>query len=149
MDRRLSFKSEMILSGFKVKKLYKLMCSSVGQEYTLTQNEMDILLFLSTYKEIDTAKELTQYLMCSKALICKSVDALIKQEYLIPIQDQQDRRCIHLKITQTADPVIEELNAIQQKFINIIYAGVTLREMKVLERVLYKMNQNIQEACKL
>lgn len=148
MDRRLDFETEMLLSGVKAQKLYKLLCGSIGQKYTLTQNEMDVLLFLSTYQDMDTAKEFTKYRMCSKALICKSVDALVKKGYLNPVQDQQDRRCIHLKITPEADGLVEELQMIKNRFMDILYCGVTLREMNVLEKVLRKMNKNIQEACR-
>ena len=72
------------------------------EELQLTQNEIDVLLFLYNNSPLDTARDIARYRAMSKSMISKSVDSLYRKGYLSYEIDEIDKRCIHLKIEPVA-----------------------------------------------
>ena len=52
---------------------------------TYSPNEISILLFLANNPSIDTNSQLCTCLGVSKALVCRSVDALLGKEMIISV----------------------------------------------------------------
>ncbi|WP_339789008.1 helix-turn-helix domain-containing protein [Tissierella sp.] len=48
----------------------------------MTQNEIDVLLFLHNAAPLNTASDIARYRAMSKSMILKSVDALYRKGYL-------------------------------------------------------------------
>lgn len=134
--------------SWKTKKMYEKMFYPALEELKLTQNEVDVLLFLSNNKPLDTAKDITKYRSISKSLISKSVDSLTKKDYLSHEVDEIDRRSIHLKITPTAIPIVERLHEIQKEYFDLLLHNVTDEEYEVFEMVLNKIYRNIRDELK-
>lgn len=51
----------------------------VSEELELTQNEIDVLLFLHNNAPLNTASDIARYRAMSKSMISKSVDSLYKR----------------------------------------------------------------------
>ena len=96
----------LVLSAMQVKKKHTKMCAQVIKEQPLNQNEVDILLFLKQHREVDTAAEIAKYRCVSKSQICKSVDDLTRQGYLIVIPDEKDRRYQHLSLSEKGNQIL-------------------------------------------
>ena len=98
----------------------------LGNE-TYSPNEISILLFLANNPSINTNSQLCTCLGVSKALVCRSVDALLGKEMIISVADDHDKRVQHLKLTEHALPVIEQLGGIKRKIDQEILEGDSRR----------------------
>ena len=115
----------------------------LAEELQLTQNEIDVLLFLNNNSPLDTARDIARYRAMSKSMISKSVDSLYRKGFLEYEIDETDKRCIHLKIKPVAIPIVEKLHEAQKEFFYILTYNITKEEYKAMETVLNKMYANI------
>lgn len=113
------------------------------EELQLTQNEIDVLLFLYNNSPLDTAGDIARYRAMSKSMISKSVDSLCRKLYLSYEMDKADKRCVHLKIEPVAFPIVKRLHEVQKEFFAVLTDNITEEEYKAMETVLNKMHQNI------
>jgi len=125
------------------KTVYEKMFYQVSEELELTQNEIDVLLFLHNNAPLNTASDIARYRAMSKSMISKSVDSLYKRGYLSYDIDELDKRCIHLKIEPVAMPIVKKLHEVQKQFFDILTSNISEEEYKVMETVLNKMYENI------
>ncbi|OLS01913.1 MarR family winged helix-turn-helix transcriptional regulator [Tissierella creatinophila] len=135
--------SLFLIFNWKLKKVYEKMFYSLTKEFELTQNEIDVLLFLYNNSPLDTARDIARYRAMSKSMISKSVDSLYKRGFLSYETDETDKRCIHLKIKPVAIPIVEKLYEVQKEFFDSLTYNITKEEYKTMETVLNKMYQNI------
>lgn len=127
-------------------KIYEAMCSDISSEYGLTQNEIDVLSFLGTFHDLNTAKDIAKYRAISKSLICKSVKSLLDRGFLRSEQDADDKRLIHLYTTEKSRAAVSRIVRTRSEFIRFMYSGVTPDEEKVLMSVLGKISKNLDSA---
>jgi len=135
--------SLFLIFNWKLKKVYEKMFYQLTEELQLTQNEIDVLLFLNNNSPLDTATDIARYRAMSKSMISKSVDSLYKKGFLSYETDETDKRCIHLKIESVAILIVEKLYEGQKEFFNILTSNITDEEYKAMKTVLNKMHQNI------
>ena len=135
----------VMVSSRHVKKLYMQTCAQAVQDTALTQNEIDVLLFLHKYKTVDTAKEIAQYRCMSKSLVCKSVDALTARGYLEVVQDKDDRRYFHLKLSGQGMKMAQKLQEARETFLQVLQQGISQEEMEVFLSVLAKIRGNARK----
>lgn len=135
----------VMVSSRHVKKLYHKICAQAVQEEGLSQNEIDVILFLHKYALVDTAKEIAKYRCMSKSLVCKSVDALTGRGYLEVVQDRDDRRYQHLKLSQRGRQVVQKLQEAREAFLADIQQGIDQEELEVFLRVLSKIRNNARK----
>lgn len=113
------------------------------EELQMTQNEIDVLLFLYNNDPLDTASDIAKYRAMSKSMISKSVDSLYRRRYLSYEMDKVDKRCVHLKIEPVAIPIVKRLHEVQKEFLAVLTSNITEEEYKAMETALNKMHQNI------
>ena len=135
--------SLFLIFSWKIKKVYEKMFYQVSEELELTQNEIDVLLFLHNNAPLNTASDIARYRAMSKSMISKSVDSLYKRGYLSYDIDELDKRCIHLKIEPVAMPIVKKLHEVQKQFFDILTSNISEEEYKVMETVLNKMYEKL------
>ena len=135
--------SLFLIFNWKLKKMYEKMFCQLTEELQLTQNEIDVLLFLNNNSPLDTARDIARYRAMSKSMISKSVDSLYRKGFLSYETDETDKRCIHLKIEPVVIPIVEKLHEVQKEFFDILTYNITEEEYQAMETVLNKMYQNI------
>lgn len=135
--------SLFLIFNWKLKKAYEKTFEGLDRELGLTQNEIDVLLFLHNNAPLDTASDIARYRAMSKSMISKSVDSLYRRGYLSYEVDKMDKRYIHLKIEPVAFPIVERLYKIQKDFFLKLTRNITGEEYKTMETILKKMYQNI------
>ena len=135
--------SLFLIFNWKIKKVYEKMFYQLTEELELTQNEIDVLLFLHNNAPLNTASDIARYRAMSKSMISKSVDSLYKRGYLSYDIDELDKRCIHLKIEPVAMLIVKKLHEVQKQFFDILTSNISEEEYKVMETVLNKMYENI------
>ena len=145
-DSRLTI--DFMHSAAKAKKTYEGIFHEIAKAERLTQNEIDVLLYLWNNPGYDTARDIVNYRMISKSHVCGAVDRLTERGYLSGRQEAADRRKVHLKIEPSAEEVVRRLAEVQMQFINGLFDGVTEDEQAMFEKILEKMGQNMEGVYK-
>ncbi|MDL2233879.1 MarR family winged helix-turn-helix transcriptional regulator [Ruminococcaceae bacterium OttesenSCG-928-L11] len=129
--------------SWKATKLYQRCFLDITREYGLSQNEKDVLLFLSHNATCNTASDIAKYRSISKSLVSKSVDSLVHRGYLELHPDRHDRRCVHLHPTAEAAPLLRQLHQAQLGFFEALGEGLSREERDTLLRLMAKIGDNI------
>ena len=89
------------------------------------------------------AAQIVQLRMMTKSHISKAVEHLTELGFLTQARDEQNRRRIHLTLTETAQPVVSEAQQAQARVIAQMMDGVTPEENEILCRVVQRINRNV------
>ncbi|HIU74874.1 MAG TPA: MarR family transcriptional regulator, partial [Candidatus Pelethocola excrementipullorum] len=81
----------------------------------------------------------------SKANVSMSVENLKRKSLINLEEDEEDRRCLRINLTESAYPILEEVKAVKAEINNIIFQGITEEERATLEKVRVRMEKNIQK----
>lgn len=129
--------------SMQVRKRIRAAMREAGQLDGLTQNEVEILLYLER-KEINSAKEISKLYGLSPSLVSRSVESLVKKGYLETKQDSKDRRVVRLVTLPKSWKTVERLYRIHDEFMNALFQGITAQEGEVFRRMVKKMMGNLE-----
>ena len=115
------------------RKLYAQTLEDVCAAHALTRNELDVLLFLANNPEYDRAADIVAHRGMAKSHVSLSVSTLEEKGFLVRREDGEDRRTVHLKLTELAQPVVELGRARQQAFFQRIHSSLTPEETEQYE----------------
>lgn len=137
--------SDSFLVTFKKarKKSHSYIASRL-KEYELTSNQIDVLYFLLRNKKYNTAKDIVEFIGVSKGLVSRSVDELIKKDYLYVKEDEADRRKMRLFLTESGKAVVKKIDKYDHEFLEKITAGITPEEIKTHLRIAMKISENLK-----
>ena len=111
----------------------------------LSMREIHVLLFLVNHPGQDTARDVTERRGLAKSQVSQAVEVLTGMGLLARRADGEDRRVIHLEITEQGAPLAREAQAVQAACGRLLLAGLTEEERTVfldlLERVLRKTEE--------
>lgn len=111
----------------------------------LSIREIHVLLFLANHPGQDTARDVTELRCIAKSQVSQAVEVLTGRGLLARRADGEDRRVIHLEITEQGAPLAREAQAVQAACGRLLLAGLTEEERTVfldlLERVLRKTEE--------
>lgn len=122
--------------AWKAAKLHQKFVGAAAPEYSLTQNEKDVLLFLYNNKPLDTAGDIVKYRSISKSLVAKSVKSLSARGFLQQIPDQNDGRYVHLKILPAAQDAVSQLKEAQNALHAALASRLSPEDQQELRRLL-------------
>lgn len=136
---------ESILQGGKFKKLLEEQNMEIRQKYDMKKAELEILYFLSHCEGHNTSTDIHYQLMMNKGHISQAVDSLCKRKLIIAIPDQNDRRYVHYKISDSAKEIVAEIVRRREEMNRQILEGVSEEELKVFRTVAGKVKRNIEK----
>lgn len=106
----------------------------------LSIREIHVLLFLANHPGQDTARDVAELRGLAKSQVSQAVEVLTNLGYLRRQADGEDRRIIHLAITEKGEPLAREAQAVQAACGRRLLAGLSEEEqaafLALLERVL-------------
>lgn len=135
---------ETLLYGQQFKKLYEKASNLITEKYGLHKVEIEVLLFLKKGRG-DTARDIAENKFFSKAHISHAIEHLAECGYLVGVPDGQDRRCIHLTLTEASEPVCEELFKMREKLMDTVCKDITAEERQMMRQIAKKIARNINE----
>jgi len=138
--------SDFVPYLLQTRNLYRRCLAPVLEAYGLSQLEADVLGFLANNPALDTANQIVEYRMLPKANVSNAVESLRQRGYLQTQRDAQDRRRIHLTLTEAAQPAAGQIQQAQRAFYQRIYAGFTEEERRLTLQFGKRMYDNINEA---
>ncbi|MCI9083319.1 MAG: winged helix-turn-helix transcriptional regulator [Lachnospiraceae bacterium] len=137
---------ESLLQGTQFQKLYNRRIEDLRRNNNLRKVDIDILYFLFKSGEHNTSKDISDLNLFNKGHISQSVGRMVKQKLIYIVQDQEDRRCMHIILTDHAVEIVQEITELRKQMYNIILKGVTEEERNVLLTVSRKVNANVKDA---
>ncbi len=127
-------------------KLYEKMLKKICTRHDLTVMEGDVMGFLRNNPARDTAADIVELRQFSKGAVSKAVEALIRKGFLERHPDDGDRRKIHLKLTDAAEPVLTDIRIVQNDFWDTVFADFTEEEYRVYEKLRTRIFENARRA---
>lgn len=125
------------------KSIHNAMRQAVAAE-DLSQNEIEVLLILGR-GFWDTAGEIAQMRGYSRSMVSKSVDQLIRKEYILSRQDQQDRRIQHLQLLPKGQEVTKRLQQTRKQILSQLCRGITPEEGEIFRGIVKKLADNAKD----
>ncbi|MCI6265291.1 MAG: MarR family transcriptional regulator [Erysipelotrichaceae bacterium] len=128
-----------------IKKMYDSLYEDLKVKYGLTMNEIMFLLYLDKHQMKNTAREIVEDLMVTKSHISKSVDSLARDNIIIRVRDEFDKKIIRLYISESADSLLNELKEREKWIMKNITAGISKEELETFNKVLEMMQKNMMK----
>lgn len=129
---------------FKIEKAYRRFFHEEAERYQLSPNEIDVILFLHRNgANADTSSDIAQFEGVSKGLIARSVDSLEKKGYLKLVRDEEDRRVIHLHLTDTCDVIVKEIAEKKKLFLKVMQGEIPKTHIELTEQTIAHFMENI------
>ncbi len=129
-----------------IAKIFDRECSVVRERYGVTQPEVDIVGFLANQPEHDTASEIVELRMIPKANVSQAVELLIRRGFLTRRTDAQDRRRIHLTLTDSAAPLIRDIRAAHTRVARTLFAGFSREDLAQYRSLNQRIASNVRDA---
>lgn len=127
-------------------ELYENLCQPVCKECGIPQTAFDIVMFLANNPEYYTAKDICKIRGIKPNLVSFHVEKLVQEEYLIREAIPGDRRQVKLILTEKTDVIVEKGRAVQQHYLEILTDQISDSDMKVFQRCLDTVRQNVEDA---
>lgn len=128
-----------------LKRRYIHEMAQVQNKWQLTGMEVDVILFLGNNPGFDTATDMVQLCQLTKSHVSKAVDHLTELGLISQERDQINRRRVHLRLTDTAQPVLEAGQAAQKRFVDVLTRGLTDKDKEQMKRMLETIARNAVE----
>lgn len=137
---------ERLLHGARYKHLLENRIVRIREKYDLRKVDIEVLYYLSKCGDRNTPTDIKANSMLTKSHISQSVDMLQKRRLLELIPDYNDRRCVHLTLTEQAGAVVKDINKAWADLNRIILDGVTEEEKKIFRQIAAKVGANMERA---
>ena len=138
--------TDLLIALRRIVKLHDSMLKDVCEEYNLTLIEGKIISFLYNNPEKDTAADIVELRMLSKGNVSRAVESLIQKSLIRRSQDKNDRRKIHLYLTEKAEPVTSSIVLMRKEFNKEVFFGISQEELDLFHKINDKINDNIRKA---
>lgn len=127
---------------YKYKKLYEKRCQGLMKKYDLRIADIDILHYVSHAGAKNLSRDIVDEGM-SKANVSKSVEHLHRKGYVTLSEDREDRRCIHIALTDIAEPIVLEIDSIRQEMGTALAMGISQEDKEATFRVMEQLCKNM------
>ena len=97
----------------RLRKYYYHQFDPLLERTSLSMREIHVLLFLANNPQCDTARDIAALRELSKSQVSQAVDLLAAEGLLLRTPDREDRRVVHLRITEAGEPLAREAQELQ------------------------------------
>lgn len=126
----------------RFRKFYTHQFAPLLDRSGLSMRELNVLLFLANNPDYDTARDAAVLRGLSKSQISQAVELLAAEGLLARTPDGNDRRVVHLSITETGLPLAREAQAIQNACGQRLLEGFTPEEITLFHQLLDRVLDN-------
>lgn len=132
-------------SMLQARKAYARVLEPVCRAWDLPRNAVDVLLFLYNNPALDRAADIVSHRGIAKSHVSLSVTVLEARNLLTRRYDPEDRRTVHLELTEQGRAVAREGREAQMRFFGAIFAGLTPEELAQWKVITEKVADNIEK----
>lgn len=123
----------------QIRKYYANILNEYMKDVKLSSNEISILIMLSNNQSITTSVQLYVLLGVSKGLVSRSVEHLISSGYLLSKRDEDDRRIVHLYLSEEGQQIVCRINKEVTKINEKLLADISEEEIEQMEKTMTKI----------
>ena len=123
---------------------YELLSGRICQQYGLTQMEYDILMFLQSNPQHNTASEIVKVRKSTKSHVSISLKRLEDRGLIERTQSLDNKKLIEITLQEASKPIIEAGKQVQKQFAKDILSGLTQEEKDICVRVFRTIYENAQ-----
>ena len=123
----------------QIRKYYANILNEYMKDVKLSSNEISILIMLSNNQSITTSAQLYVLLGVSKGLVSRSVEHLISSGYLLSKRDEDDRRIVHLYLSEEGQQIVCRINKEVTKINEKLLADISEEEIEQMEKKMTKI----------
>lgn len=131
-------------STLRAKKKYGKLLDPLCEEWNLTRNELEVMLFLANNPGYDRAVDIVTKRGIAKSHVSLSVGNLEKRGFLTRLLDEDDRRTIHLALSEEAKAIAQTARETQVAFFSKVFYGLTPEEREIWRKLYAKVCKNIE-----
>lgn len=124
---------------------YSAYRKKIMKKFSLTAAETDIIMFLANNPNFDTAAQISRIRKIPKSQVSLSVNSLYKKNILKGIYKEDNKKSIHLILTNGAKPIVSYGHAVQEEFSDLLFKGFSLKDKQRFFDYHSKMAKNIGE----
>lgn len=125
-------------------KYYEFCLKDINKKYNLSKIELDIISFLFNNPSKDTLSDIVEFRMLQKGNVSKAVDLLIEKDLLLKEIDIDDRRKIHLQLTENSRDITKDIEIVKRDYLKQIYRDFSDEEIKLYSSLNKRILENIQ-----
>ena len=127
------------------KKSYSRLLEPICQEWKLTRNELDILLFLHNNPDFDRAADIVSRRGIAKSHVSLSVTSLEEKGLLRRRFSEQDRRTAHLELLDRGRAIAVQAREKQVQYFSALYRGISPEDQEIWKSIVLKVQDNIRK----
>lgn len=128
-----------------LRKQYDIALEPVCRKWSLTRNELDVLLFLANNPAYDRAADIVLRRGIAKSHVSLAVQSLERRGYLQGAPDVNDRRVVRLHITGDAAKLLVEAQAAQQAFFHRLVSLLSPEEWQTFQALTTKFYEKLAQ----
>lgn len=140
--------TELYASARRLQAAYSAVLRPLCAELELTQNAIDILMYLANNPSHATAADICTYRHLKPGIVSFHVEKLVQQGLLCRESVPGDRRKCRLVCTEKALPLIRRGRLAQERFVKLSTEGLTDRELEQCARCFEIIECNIARMAK-
>ena len=145
--------SQLLRASRQFKRYYERQFTPLLRRERLTMREVHVLLFLVNNPDRDTARDVVELRGLPKSQVSGAVDLLAERGLLLRQPDQEDRRVVHLTLTEAGADLGREARKIQNACVQDMLSPLTAAESAqfqlLLEKILRIVERKTQEGVSL
>jgi MarR family transcriptional regulator for hemolysin len=127
------------------KKSYSRLLDPICQEWKLTRNELDIMLFLYNNPEYNRAADIVSHRGIAKSHVSLSVASLEEKGLLLRRFSEQDRRTAHLELPEPGRVIAAQAREMQLRYFSALYRGISPEEFEIWKNITQKVWDNVRK----
>lgn len=127
----------------RAQRLYTQLMEPLCAAHSISRSELDVLLFLHNNPEYDRAADIVAHRGMVKSQVSASVANLEERGLLVRSADAEDRRTVHLSLTELAIEIAQAGRNLQRKFFEDLFAGISHEELQAWERLIQTIDGNM------
>ncbi|QCR33172.1 MarR family winged helix-turn-helix transcriptional regulator [Lysinibacillus sp. SGAir0095] len=125
-----------------ISHLIKQKGREILSNYTITPPQFVALQWLHEKGDM-TIGELSNKMYLAFSTTTDLVDRMEKNELVVRIRDEQDRRVVHIHLLQEGERIIEEVIEKRQNYLQDVLAEFDEAEVESLSKLLHKLHQQM------
>lgn len=137
---------EMLQYASRFRRLYQKSFQPLGEEWGLSQLEMDMLLFLHNNPDRNTARDMVALRGFAKSNVSTAVDALERDGWLRVAPDPDSRRMKRLFLQPERQAAVTAMAQCQEWCFSAVLAGFTKEELAGLRELMLRLDANVRHA---
>ena len=127
-----------------ISHLIKQKGREILSNYTITPPQFIALQWLHESGDM-TIGELSNKMYLAFSTTTDLVDRMEKNELVVRIRDEQDRRVVHIHLLQEGERIIEEVIAKRQNYLEELLENFEKEEVESFSKLLHKLHQEMLE----